>query len=66
MPKAPAPKGTVDSFRHQEEKRRNILTAEYESLLERRSQDEKKLRYPRNTDFDPQLVWRGRGRRESV
>jgi hypothetical protein len=35
MPRTPAPKKTVDSFRHEEEKRRNIPTAEYESLVEK-------------------------------
>ena len=31
------------------------------SLCWKRSeQDPKKIRYPRNTDLDPQLVWRGK------
>ena len=60
MPRTPAPKKTVDSFRHDQEKRRNIPTAEYESLVEKDTQAEKKLRYPRNVDLDPQLVWRGK------
>ena len=58
MPKQSAPK-TVESLRH-EDKRRNIPTAEYQSLVEKGTEAEKKLRYPRNTDLDPQLVWRGK------
>ena len=41
-------------------KRRNIPTAEFQSVLEKEQQAPKKLRYPRNTDLDPQLVWRGK------
>ena len=59
MPKTTSPK-TVESLRHEGDKRKNIPTAEYESLVERGTQAEKKLRYPRNTDLDPQLVWRGK------
>ena len=58
MPRPSAPK-TVESLRH-EDKRRNIPTAEYQSLVEKGTEAEKKLRYPRNTDLDPQLVWRGK------
>lgn len=59
MPKTSSPK-TIASFSHEGEKRRNIPTAEYESLVEKGTQEGKKVRYPRNTDLDPQLVWRGK------
>jgi adenine-specific DNA-methyltransferase len=29
-------------------------------VLEKEQQAPKKIRYPRNTDLDPQLVWRGK------
>src|SRR5262245_65857605 len=29
-------------------------------MQEKEQQDPKKVRYPRNTDLDPQLVWRGK------
>ncbi len=46
-------------LRHEEDKRANIPTAEYESLV-RKEEQPRELRYPRNTDLDPQLVWRGK------
>jgi adenine-specific DNA-methyltransferase len=45
---------------HDAEKRKNIPTAEFQSVLEKEQQAPKKVRYPRNTDLDPQLVWRGK------
>jgi adenine-specific DNA-methyltransferase len=59
MARSPSPKKSVETLTH-DDKRRNIPTAEYESLVEKGSQVEKKLRYPRNVDLDPQLVWRGK------
>lgn len=52
MPKPPAPKKTVDAFRH-DDKRRNIPTAEYVSLVEKGTQAERKPRYPRDVDRAP-------------
>ena len=51
---------SVESLTHDEAKRKNIPTAEHESVLDREHQKVKELRYPRNTDLDPQLVWRGK------
>ena len=51
---------SVDAIRHTEDKRKNIPTAEHQSVLERDQQRPKTLRYRRNTDLDPQLVWRGK------
>jgi adenine-specific DNA-methyltransferase len=51
---------SVEALRHDEAKRKNIPTAEFQSVLEKEQQDPKKRRYPRNTDLDPQLVWRGK------
>jgi adenine-specific DNA-methyltransferase len=51
---------TVETLKHDEATRRNIPTAEYQSVLEKEQQQPKAIRYPRNTDLDPQLVWRGK------
>ncbi len=51
---------TVEALKHDEAKRKNIPTAEYQSVLDKEEQQPKQVRYPRNTDLDPQLVWRGK------
>ena len=51
---------TVETLKHDEATRRNIPTAEYQSVLDKAQQAPKTVRYPRNTDLDPQLVWRGK------
>jgi adenine-specific DNA-methyltransferase len=51
---------TIESLRHEADKRKNIPTAEFQSVLEPQDQTSVELRYPRNTDLDPQLVWRGK------
>jgi adenine-specific DNA-methyltransferase len=56
----PTSSRTVDSLTHEEAKRKNIPTAEYQSVLDDEQKAPKTLRYPRNTDLDPQLVWRGK------
>ena len=50
---------TVETLNH-EDKRKNIPTAEFQSILDSEQQKVKQIRYPRNTDLDPQLVWRGK------
>ena len=60
MARKPAVKKAVETLKHDEAKRKNIPTAEFQSVLEKEQQDPKKVRYPRNTDLDPQLVWRGK------
>lgn len=50
----------IETLRHNEAKRKNIPTAEYQSVLEQEQQHPKKVFYPRNRDLDPQLVWRGK------
>jgi adenine-specific DNA-methyltransferase len=60
MAKKPAAEKSVEALKHNEAKRLNIPTAEYQSVLEREQQNPKKVSYPRNTDLDPQLVWRGK------
>ncbi len=59
MAKQPTQK-SVDAIKHDEAKRKNIPTAEYQSVLDEAQKNPKQVRYPRNTDLDPQLVWRGK------
>jgi adenine-specific DNA-methyltransferase len=51
---------TVETLKHDEAKRKNIPTAEFQSVLQKEQEAPRKVKYPRNTDFDPQLVWRGK------
>jgi adenine-specific DNA-methyltransferase len=50
----------VETLKHDAARRKNIPTAEFQSVLKPDEQKPVKLRYPRNTDLDPQLVWRGK------
>ena len=59
MAKQPITKN-VEQITHEDAKRKNIPTAEYQSVLDESQKTPKQLRYPRNTDLDPQLVWRGK------
>jgi adenine-specific DNA-methyltransferase len=54
------PTKNVEALRHAEDKRRNIPTAEHQSVIDAEAAAPKDVRYPRNTDLDPQLVWRGK------
>src|SRR5687767_15103502 len=58
--KPPKALKNVEALRHNDDKRLNIPTAEHQSVLEAEQVARKKIRYPRNTDLDPQLVWRGK------
>jgi adenine-specific DNA-methyltransferase len=60
MAKKSAAAKSVEALTHDEAKRKNIPTAEFQSVVEKEQQAPKKVRYPRNTDLDPQLVWRGK------
>jgi adenine-specific DNA-methyltransferase len=51
---------TVEALTHDEAKRKNIPTAEYQSVIQKEEEKPKTIKYPRNTDLDPQLVWRGK------
>src|SRR3989440_3139012 len=60
-PKKQPSKKTVESLRHAEATRKNIPTAEYQSVLQKNEQDPVRVAYERrNRDLDPQLVWRGK------
>src|SRR5438445_11628251 len=57
----PIPIKTVESLKHEEATRKNIPTAEYQSILQKKEQDPVRVAYERrNRDLDPQLVWRGK------
>ena len=64
MPKKKAPSGskkTVEALRHDDATRRNIPTAEFQSVLQTEAQSPVRVAYERrNRDLDPQLVWRGK------
>ncbi|MBF6567725.1 MAG: site-specific DNA-methyltransferase [Candidatus Binataceae bacterium] len=51
---------TVETLKHDEAKRKNIPTAEYQSVLQKEQEKPRTVKYPRNIDLDPQLVWRGK------
>lgn len=52
---------TVEALKHDEAKRKNIPTAEYQSVLRKEEQSPVRIAYERrNRDLDPQLVWRGK------
>ncbi len=65
----------VDALKHADDKRKNIPTAEYQSLMADEARKPVQVAYPRSTsnadhlkaekearnhDLDPQLVWRGK------
>jgi adenine-specific DNA-methyltransferase len=68
----------VTSLNHDDAKRKNIPTAEYQSVLEKQKLAPVRVTYPRadvgaaldaekgerNRDLDPQLVWRGKDRQD--
>ena len=52
---------TVETLTHDEASRRNIPTAEFQSVMRKDEQDPIRLAYERrNRDLDPQLMWRGK------
>lgn len=76
MAKKPRTPKTVASLTHGEAKRKNIPTAEYQSVMQKADQAPVKVKYPRgghglddekaarNPDLDPQLVWRGKDQQD--
>jgi len=59
MAKAPISK-SVETLKHDEAKRKNIPSAEQQSIIQQEHEQRRTVKYPRNTDLDPQLVWRGK------
>lgn len=76
MAKKPPSKRAVETLKHEEASRKNIPTAEYQSVMQKEEQspmrvvlqrdacglEEEKTR--RNRDLDPQLVWRGKDQQD--
>jgi adenine-specific DNA-methyltransferase len=76
MAKKSTPGKVVEALKHDEATRKNIPTAEYQSVMQKNEQDPVRVAYPRgvngrneglaeekqqrNRDLDPQLVWRGK------
>ena len=58
MAKTPSKK-TITTHVH-DATRKNIPTAEFEAMVRPEDRTPRTLRYPRNPDLDPQLVWRGK------
>ena len=76
MAKKTKPKLTVDTLTHTEATRKNIPTAEYQSVMRKDDEAPVKIAYPRgsaglenekenrNHDLDPQLIWRGKDQQD--
>src|SRR5574337_1348004 len=76
MPRKPKAPKQIATLKHKEAKRRNIPTAEYQSVMEKDDKAPIKVAYPRgvhglekekeqrNRDLDPQLVWRGKDQQD--
>ncbi|NOY81149.1 MAG: site-specific DNA-methyltransferase, partial [Kiritimatiellaeota bacterium] len=61
MAKKPKQPKAVEAFTYDDASRKNIPTAEYQSLMEKAQQTPLRVAYERrNRDLDPQLVWRGK------
>jgi adenine-specific DNA-methyltransferase len=57
---------SIETLTHDEAKRRNIPTAEYQPVLHEKEQAPIRVAYQRrNKDLDPQLVWRGKGTQDA-
>lgn len=54
----------VETLKHADDKRKNIPTAEFQAVVQREHTQAKQVRYPRNPDLDPQLVWRGKDQQD--
>jgi adenine-specific DNA-methyltransferase len=60
------PPKQVEAFKHDEAHRRNIPTAEYESVMAKEAKTPIQVAIERrNRDLDPQLVWRGKDEKDA-
>jgi adenine-specific DNA-methyltransferase len=56
---------TVETLKHEKATRKNIPTAEYQSVLQKTERSPVRVAYERrNRDLDPQLVWRGKDQKD--
>ena len=64
-PSSKTPK-SVESFKHDEASRKNIPTAEFESVMAKEARTPIQVAIERrNRDLDPQLVWRGKDEKDA-
>ena len=56
----------VDSLKHTAATRTNIPTEELRDFVVEDETAPKTMRYPRNSDLDPQLVWKGKDEQDSA
>jgi len=61
-----APTIAVDSLKHTAATRANIPTEELRDFVAEDEAAPKTMRYPRNPDLDPQLVWKGKDEQDSA
>lgn len=59
MAKKPTSKLSVETLTHDDATRKNIPTAEYQSMMQEKDQSPVRVAYERR-NRDPQLVWRGK------
>jgi adenine-specific DNA-methyltransferase len=58
-------KKSIETLIHKDAYRRNIPTAEYQSVMHQEEQSPIRVAYERrNRDLDPQLVWRGKDKQD--
>jgi adenine-specific DNA-methyltransferase len=61
MARSPKNPKTVETLTHDQARRKNIPTAEYQSVMQKEAQSPVLVAYERrNRDLDPQLVWCGK------
>ncbi len=59
--KSKSPQKIVETLKHKDASRKNIPTAEFQSVMRKEEQSPIQVAYERrNRDLDPQLVWRGK------
>ncbi len=56
----------VDSLKHTNATRTNIPTEELRDFVVADETAPKTMRYPRNPDLDPQLIWKGKDEQDSA
>ena len=65
MAKKPTAKKTIETLTHDADKRKNIPTAEFQSVVKQDDQHPVRVAYERrNRDLDPQFVWRGKDEKD--
>jgi|GEM_PF-2846074 len=56
----------IDAVKHPADTRKNIPTAELRDFVADEENNPVTVRYPRNPDLDPQLVWKGKDEQDSA